>query len=131
KLGVSVFDAKGTFVRIVSSADPSAFFLDGRDRIVAVRRDVFVLEGAPSTPIGVPVAGKLPREVEEIPSVVTLGGGDRIVVDLQGKAVIRVSSAGKFSGNFAPQLNAGRIARNALDDVAMIDREVKGIVIAD
>jgi TolA-binding protein len=131
KLGVSVFDPKGTFVRIVSSTEPSAFFLEGRDRIVAVRRDTFVPEGAPATPIGVPQVNKLPREVEEIPSVVTLANGDRIVVDRKGKAVIRVSPLGKFVGNFAPQLNAGRIARNTLDDVAMIDRDVKGIVIAD
>jgi hypothetical protein len=45
--------------------------------------------------------------------------------------VIRVSPAGKFVSNFAAQLNAGRIARSALDDVAMIDREAKSIVIAD
>jgi TolA-binding protein len=131
KLGVSVFDPKGTFVRIVSSAEPSAFFLDPRDRVVAVRRDLFVPEGGLSTPIGVPVAGKIPREVEEIPSVVTLTGGDRIVVDRKGKAVIRVSPQGKYIGAFNPQLNAGRIARNTLDDVAMIDRDAKGIVIAD
>src|SRR6185295_4395919 len=103
---------------------------EGPDRLVTVRRDVFVPENAPTTPIGVPVPGKIPREVEEIPSVVTLTNGDRLVVDRKGKAVIRVSSAGKFVNTFAT-LNAGRIARNALDDVAMIDREGKGIVIAD
>jgi outer membrane protein assembly factor BamD (BamD/ComL family) len=131
KLGVSVFDPKGTFVRMVSSADPSAFFVEGANRIVAVRRDQFVPEGAPATPIGVPVAGKLPREVEEIPAVVTLTGGDRIVVDRKGKAVIRVSPQSKFIGNFLPNLNAGRLARNVLDDVAIIDRDARGIVIAD
>jgi TolA-binding protein len=131
RLGVSVFDPRGTFVRIMSSQEPSAFFLEGPNRVVAVRRDMFVPEGGAATPIGVPQPGKVPREVEEIPSVVTLANGDRIVVDRKGKSVIRVSSTGKFIGNFAAQLNAGRIARNALDDVAMIDREAKGIVIAD
>lgn len=130
KLGVSIFDSKGAVVRTVAAQEPSTFFLEGEDRIVTVRRDVFVPENAPTTPIGVPVPGKVPREVEEIPSVITLISGDRLVVDRKGKAVIRVSSAGKFVGVFAP-LNAGRIARNALDDVAMIDREAKGIVIAD
>ena len=131
KLGISVFDPKGTFMRIVSSTDPSAFFIEGPNRIVSVRRDQFVPEGAPGTPIGVPVPGKLPREVEEIPAVVTLTNGDRIVVDRQGKGVIRVSPLGKFLGNFAANFNGGRIARNTLDDVAMIDRDGRGIVIAD
>jgi hypothetical protein len=130
KLGVSIFDPKGTVVRTVSAADPSAFFVEGRDRVVSVRRDVLVPEGAPSTPIGVPVPGKVPREVEEIPAVIALTGGDRLVVDRKGKAVIRVSPAGKYIGSFAA-LNAGRIARNAFDDVAMIDRDAKSIVIAD
>jgi TolA-binding protein len=131
KLGVSIFDPKGgAVVRTVSAQEPSAFFLEGPDRVVTVRRDVLVPENAPTTPIGVPVAGKLPREVEEIPSVITLTGGDRLVVDRKGKTVIRVSPAGKYIGMFA-QVNAGRIARSALDDVAIIDREAKGIVIAD
>lgn len=130
KLGVSIFEPRGAVVRTVSAQEPSAFFLEGPDRVVTVRRDVLVPENAPTTAIGVPVAGKLPREVEEIPSVVTLTGGDRLVVDRKGKTVIRVSPAGKYIGMFA-QVNAGRIARSALDDVAIIDREAKGIVIAD
>lgn len=130
KLGVSIFDAKGTVVRTVAATDPSAFFVEGRDRVVSVRRDVLVPEGAPSTPIGVPVPGRIPREVEEIPAVIALTGGDRLIVDRKGKAVIRVSPVGKFISSFAT-LNAGRIARNGLDDVAMIDRDAKGIVIAD
>jgi len=131
KLGVSIFDPKGTVVRTVSSADPSTFFVEGRDRVVVVRRDAFIFEGTPTLPIGVPVPGKVAREVEEIPSVVTLSGGDRLIVDRKAKTVIRFSAAGKYVGPFVASLNAGRIARNALDDVAMIDRESKGVVVAD
>jgi len=44
--------------------------------------------------------------------------------------VIRLSAAGKFGGTFAT-LNTERLALNWLDDVAMIDRDAKGIVIVD
>ena len=56
--------------------------------------------------------------------------GDRLIVDRRGKNVIRVSAAGKFLANFAA-VNAERLVRNELDDVAMIDRDTKGIVIVD
>ena len=43
---------------------------------------------------------------------------------------IRVSPVGKYISNFAT-LNAGRMARSAADDIAIIDRDAKGIAITD
>ena len=130
KQGVSIFDAKGTAVKTVPAIEPSAFFVDGRDRVVTVRRDTLLPEGAPPMVINVPVPGKIARQPEEIPAVITLGGGDRLVVDRKAKTVVRVTSAGKFVSNFAA-IDVERIARNDVDDVAMIDRSNKSIVIAD
>ncbi len=60
----------------------------------------------------------------------TLSGGDRLVADRKAKTVLRISPAGKFIANFAT-LNTERLARNEFDDVAMIDRDTKSIVIVD
>jgi TolA-binding protein len=130
KQGVSIFDAKGTLVRSVPAAEPSAFFLDGRDRVVVARGALLVPERSAPISLLVPQPGKAPREVEEIPAAITLAGGDRLISDRKGRTVIRISPAGKYIGNFA-SVNAERLARNEFDDVAMIDRDTKGIVITD
>ena len=52
------------------------------------------------------------------------------VADRKAKVVVRVSPAGKFVANFAT-VNAERLASNAFDDVAMIDRDSKSVVIVD
>jgi hypothetical protein len=78
----------------------------------------------------VPVAGKPARQVEEVASIVALSGGDWVVADRKAKTVVRTTSAGNFVANFA-SVNAVRLARDEFDDVAMIDRESKAIVIAD
>jgi TolA-binding protein len=130
KLGVSIFDSKGTIVRTVGAAEPSSFFTDGRDRIVIARGDVLLPEKATPMAIMVPVPGKVARQVEEIPSVVNLSGGDRLVADPKARTVLRISQAGKFVANFAA-VNTERLARNEFDDVAMIDRDSKNIVILD
>ena len=130
KQGVSVFDAKGTAVKTIPGLEPSAFFVDGRDRVVMVRRDTLIPDGAPPITINVPVPGRMARQPEEIPAVITLGGGDRLIVDRKAKTVVRVTSAGKFVSNFAA-IDVERLARNDVDDVAMIDRSNKSIAIAD
>lgn len=130
KQGVSIFDAKGTVVKNIPALEPSAFFVDGRDRVVMVRRDTLLPEGAAPVVINVPVPGRVARQPEEIPAVITLGGGDRLVVDRKAKTVVRVTSAGKFVSTFAA-IDVERLARNDIDDVAMIDRSNKSIAIAD
>jgi TolA-binding protein len=128
KTGITVFDSKGKLVRSLSADEPSTFFVDQRSRIVTVRRENLIAEKAETTPIKVPQDNKV-RLVEEIPSALEMTNGDRLVSDRKGKQVLRVSAAGnavKFTG-----LDAVRLAINHLDDVAMIDRESKGVVIVD
>ena len=130
KQGVSIFDAAGAVVRNVMAEGPSAFFLDGRDRVVMARGALLLPEKAPPISMLVPVPGRVPREVEEIAAVITLSGGDRLLADRDAKTVLRISPAGKFVSNFA-SVNAVRLARNRVDDVAMIDRDSKNIVLFD
>jgi TolA-binding protein len=130
KQGVSIFDPRGAIIRNVPALEPTAFFLDSGDRVVVARGDVLLPEKGTPIAIMVPVPGKVPRQVEEIPSMITLSGGDRLIADRKAKTVLRVSPAGKFIANFA-MVNAERLARNEFDDVAMIDRESKSIVIVD
>ena len=130
KQGVSIFDAKGTALKNVPALEPSAFFVEGRDRVVLVRLHTLQPEGGTPIVINVPVAGRPARQPEEIPAVIILSDGDRLVVDRKAKTVLRVTSAGKFVSNFA-NLDVERLARNDVDDVAMIDRQNKSIALAD
>ena len=62
--------------------------------------------------------------------MITLSRGDWLVADRKAKTVLRMAASGKFIANFAA-VNAERLARNEFDDVAMIDRDSKSIVIVD
>ena len=130
KQGIAVFDAKGTLTRNLAAVEPTAVFVEGHDRIVVARRTMLVPDGAAPVTIQVPVPGRVPREVEEIPAAITLSTGDRLLVDRKAKTVVRVSQAGKFVSNFAT-VDAEKIARNGFDNVAMIDRDSKAIVIVN
>ena len=122
KQGISIFDSTGALVRSVPAADASAFYLDGRDRVVIARGALLLPEKGAPISLVVPQPGKAPREVEEIPAAIALAGGDRLVSDRKARTVIRISAAGKYIGNFAA-VNAERLARDEFDDVAMIDRD--------
>ena len=128
--GVSIFDGKGTLTRTVNADNSSAFFVDEGTRIVVVRKGTLNPEGAEPIALGVPVPNRVPRPLDEIPAVVTLTNGDRLIADREAKNVLRYSSQGKYIGVFTA-VNAERLARNELDDVALIDRETKAIVLTD
>jgi hypothetical protein len=87
-------------------------------------------DGTAAMAINVPVPGNTPRLVDEMPAVITLSTGDRLVADRRAKTVLRVSPAGKYNANFAT-VNAERLARNDFDDVALIDRETNAIMLFD
>ncbi len=129
--GVAVFDPKGAVVRSIPADSPSALFVDERGRIVIARREALIAEGAETTTLLPPPGsnGK-PRQIEEVPSAAMMSNGDRLVADRKNKTVFRFSAAGKFVGTFGT-VNPERIAVNRLDDVAMIDRDMKGVVILD
>lgn len=130
--GISVFDPKGPLTATVAANEPKAFFLDETNRVFFTREGALHAERTPSLPLTVPqVAPKPPKPLEEIPAVVALSTGHRIVVDKNEKQVIRYSATGQYLGPFVPQINTERLAVNALDDVAMIDKDAKAIAILD
>jgi hypothetical protein len=131
--GIALFDPKGTLSSTVSANKPSAFFLDESNRVVFAREGSLHIERVASLPLMVPQAApKPPKPLEDIPSVVVLTStGHRIVVDKKEKTVIRYGPDGRYLGPFVPSINTERLAVNALDDVAMIDRDAKAINILD
>ena len=132
KQGISIFDSRAALIKTVPVEEPSAFFVDERGRLAMVRKDVVITEGAEATTIVLPAAaGGKPRQVEEIPSIVMLSNGDRLIADRKGKMVLRFSPAGKFLRNFATGLNPERLAVNRWDDVAMLDKDSKSVVVVD
>jgi TolA-binding protein len=128
--GVTVFDEQGALVRTVAADDPSAFFVDQR-RAHIIRRDIMVPEGGQPVAITVPQPGRLPRPVEDIPAMIALGNGDRLVADKSQKAVIRYSPQGRHQATFLSTTNTERMARSAVDDVALYERDSRTIVIVD
>jgi hypothetical protein len=130
KLGVSVFDPHGKPLRTVSMEEPSTFFVDERDRVVAVRKDRLIVERGDAQPLTVPQADGKVRAVEDIPAAAAMSAGSRLIADHKGKQVIKVSATGAYVGKFLG-VDAERLAVNQLDEVAIIDRETKSVVIVD
>jgi TolA-binding protein len=130
KLGVSVFDPRGKLARTITVEEPSTFFVDERGRVVTVRKDRLTVERGETTPLTLPQPDGKQRAVEEIPSAVAMSNGSRLVADHKGKQVIKVSESGAYVGKFIG-VDAERLALNRLDDVAMIDKDTKTVVIVD
>ncbi|HEX6163091.1 MAG TPA: tetratricopeptide repeat protein [Vicinamibacterales bacterium] len=131
--GVAVFDLKGTMAQTVAAQDPTAFFTDELNRVVFAREGALHTERVSSTPITVPPdePNKPPKVVEEIPSVVMMSNGQRLVVNKKDKTVVRYDAGGRYLGPFMPAINTERMAINSLDDVAIIDKDAKAISILD
>jgi TolA-binding protein len=129
KLGVSIFDSRGKLVRTVSTEGPSTFFLDERGRLILARKDTLIVERGEVTPVRIPAQDK-PKAIEEIPSALAMSSGMRLVADRKGKQVLRFAPNGTFVNKFIG-VDAERLALNHLDDVAMIDRETKSVVMVD
>jgi outer membrane protein assembly factor BamD (BamD/ComL family) len=132
KNGIAMFDAKGGAAGAIGSSNPSAFFVDPSGKIFVARENLLISEKVETTAVTIPQPGKPePRRVEEIPSAVALSTGHRIVVDKKERDVIRLDAGGQYLGPFAPGVNTERLAVNRLDDLAMIDKDNKTVVIVD
>ena len=106
--------------------------MDESGRIVFARQASLLTEKAAPIVITVPQPTPKPaRPSSEIPAVVGLSTGHRIVVDQKEKAVLRYGANGQYLGPFVTAINTDRLATNALDDVAMIEQDSKAITIVD
>ena len=130
--GIAIFDPKGPLTQTVAAQDPSAFFVDENNRVVYAREGALHIERVASMPLTVPQpAPKPPRPMEEMPAALMMSSGQRLVVDKKEKAIVRYDARGGYLGTFMPAINTERMAINVLDDVAVIDRDSKGIQILD
>jgi hypothetical protein len=130
KAGVTVFDAKGAITRSVPANEPSTFFVDDKGRVVVVKGNVMVVERLETQTLSVTERDGRIRPVEEIPAVLPVANGERLVADAKEHAVLRVATDGKVLGTFA-QVDALRLRRNSLGDVAILDRSSKSIHVVD
>jgi TolA-binding protein len=128
---VTVFDANAAVVTSVPGDDPTAFFLDEADRIFVVQRGLLVNDRG--LPLAIKVAsadGRSSRLLEDVPTVVALSTGDRLVADRRQRVVLRLNPAGEVLGTFT-SINARRMVVSADDDVAIIDRDARTVLVAD
>lgn len=130
KGGVAIFDKAGAAAGSVAAVEPSAFFLDEKNRVIVARGGSLVADRGETLSLAVPNPDGRPRPLEDIPAALTTPRGDRLVADGKAKIVIRVSPDGKYLGLFT-STPAARMATNVLDDIAMLDKGSKSISIAD
>jgi TolA-binding protein len=85
---------------------------------------------------GKPLALAVPRPngvvepIQKIDAAAQLSNGDWIVADDDEKSIHRFARTGEYSAPFSTS-RVRRLAVNAVDEVAAIDREDKGVVILD
>lgn len=129
--GVAVFDALGALSASVTAQNPTAFFVDESNRIVFARDGALHTERVASTLVTVPQPAPKPPRPVEIAAAIALSSGQRLVADKKDKMIVRYDLGGRYLGPFMAAINTERMAINALDDVAILDRDVKAITIVD
>lgn len=128
--GIAVFDAKGGLVRSLRAENPTAIAFRPQVGPVMVRKDTLITEGGQTTVLGImQTDGKL-KSVDEIPAAISTSKGEWLVSDKKSRAILVFSDAGKFVRQFTAAL-AGRLALDAVDDVAALDVDGKQVSIFD
>jgi outer membrane protein assembly factor BamD (BamD/ComL family) len=124
------FDFTGVVKRSSAMKEPRGMFLDAAGQPVVTFKSAFQVGAAPVRPVMAPKPDGSGRELDGISSGVGTSMGDLLLVDRDGKAILRFSAEGKHLGTFAP-FNTERLAINGLDDVAALSRDDKSITIFD
>jgi hypothetical protein len=128
---VTVFDGTGAAVATIRADNPSAVAFAPQLGPVVVRRDTLMAEdGRIIASLGIPQPDGRLKPVEEIPAAVMTSRGDWLVSDRNNKSVALFSQAGKYVKPFSAGA-ADRLALNATDDVAVLDRDGKQVAIFD
>lgn len=128
---VGLFDRSGIVLKNVPlSPSYGAFFLPDGRAVHIGKGAVRILDQQAAVALAVPKPDKTLRRLEEIPAAAALSSGDLLVADGGTKSVLRFSPSGKYLGSFAG-VYARRLAVDDLDQVAMLDRDAKSVVIAD
>ncbi|MCX6538136.1 MAG: tetratricopeptide repeat protein [Acidobacteria bacterium] len=128
---VGLYDKSGTVLK-TAPLNPSygAFFLPDGRAVQIGKGAVRILDQQAAVALAVPKPDNTLRPLDEIPAAAALSSGDLLVADAGTKSVLRFSPSGKYLNSFAG-VYARRLAVDDLDQVAMLDRDTKSVVVAD
>ncbi|MBI2835031.1 MAG: tetratricopeptide repeat protein [Acidobacteria bacterium] len=127
--GASMYDRQGGVARSLPAEQARAVFFDQQDRAVIIEKSALhPMEGGTKIAIAAPKPDNTPRPLEEIPAGARLSTDEILLVDRQERSIARFSSSGKYLDRFAPGAPA-RIAVDALDRVAALDKDAKTLTI--
>jgi outer membrane protein assembly factor BamD (BamD/ComL family) len=124
------FDPAGALKQSTTVNQLRSMFLDASARPVMTFKSAFQVSAGTPRSVTVPRPDGSARELDGIPSGVETSLGELLLVDRDGRAIVRFSPEGKHLGPFAT-LAGEHLAINALDDVAALSREDKSVVIFD
>jgi TolA-binding protein len=127
---VAVFDRKGALVKSIRADNPSSVTFRPPVGPVVVRKDSLITEAGQTTVLGVPQQDGRLKPVEDIPAALVTSRGEWLVSDKNNKAVLVFTDAGRFVKPFVAGA-ADRLAINAVDDVAVLDRDAKQVSVFD
>jgi hypothetical protein len=109
---------------------PRGLTADRTGQLVSIEPGALRPFGGDPVALSIPRASGPPVPLEKIDDAVQLYGGDWIVADEDVRGIQRFSRAGEHLGQFSP-VRATRLAVNALDEVAAIDRDQRGVAVFD
>jgi outer membrane protein assembly factor BamD (BamD/ComL family) len=130
KSAVVFFDPVGAIKRSAVVREARGMFLDRAGQPVVTFKSGFQIGAAPFRAVTAPKPDGSQRELDGIPSGASTSMGDLLLVDRDGKAILRYDVEGKFLGPFA-SVNTEHVAINGLDDVAALVRDDKSVIIYD
>jgi TolA-binding protein len=113
-----------------SSVKPRGLTVDAAGALVAFDAGGLQPQNGKSIPLALPKQNGAVEPLKNLEAAVELSNGDWIVADDSEKVIHRFTRAGAYVGIFA-QVRVSRLAVNALDEVAAIDREQKNIALFD
>ena len=113
-----------------AATKPRGLTLDNTGSLVVMDGGLLRLSGGATVPLLVPRSNGTPETLTKIESVVQLSNGDWLVMDGNEKAIHRFTRAGAYARPFATA-RVSRLAVNAFDEVAGLDRDQKGVVFFD
>lgn len=127
---VMAFKPDGSFLRQVSNLPAQDLFTDPSGALVVLSKGGFQPERGTPVLLSIPKPDNTPKRMEALTSAVSDSTGDVLIGDGDSKTILRFSNTGKPLGRFAAE-RPDRLAINALDEVAALDRDAKTIAIID
>ncbi len=130
KTGVAIFDDKGAVAATVAANEPRSFYVDAKSRVVFAHESNLIADKGETQSIFMPDRDGKVRYIDDMPAIIVMSKGERLVSDLKNHTVVRIAPDGKYVGQFA-QIEAIRMAANSMEDIAMLDKAGKGVFFSD